>query len=57
MLLETSVDVKDYDGKTKWMYFLIKNVDLLNKYHAIWDKTSVDAKIELHSKPVCNKIF
>ena len=57
MLLETSVDVKDYDGKTKWMYFLIKNVDLLNKYHTIWDKTSVDAKIELHSKPVCNKIF
>ena len=44
-------------GKLNGCIFLIKNVDLLNKYHTIWDKTSVDAKIELHSKPVCNKIF
>ena len=38
MLPETSTYVKSYDGQTKWMYFLIENDDLLEKYNTIWDK-------------------
>ena len=26
--------VKSYDGQTKWMYFLIEDNDLLEKYNA-----------------------
>ena len=26
-----------YDGQTKWMYFLIEDDNLLEKYNAIWD--------------------
>ena len=26
--------------KTKWMYFLIEDDDLLEKYNTIWDKVS-----------------
>ena len=26
MLSKTSVYVKNYDGKTKWMYFFIRNI-------------------------------
>ena len=29
MLPKTSAYVKGYDGKTKWMYFLIEDDDLL----------------------------
>ena len=35
-------NVKDYDGETNWMYFLIKDDNLLNKYNTIWDKFSAD---------------
>ena len=38
MLPKTRAYVKSYDGKTKWMYFLIENDDLLGKYNTIWDK-------------------
>ena len=37
MLPKTSAYVKSYDGKTKWMYFLIEDDDLLEKY-TIWKK-------------------
>ena len=26
-----------YDGQTKWMYFLIEDDNLLEKYNTIWD--------------------
>ena len=35
MLPKASGYVKSYDGQTKWMYFLIEDVDLLEKYNAI----------------------
>ena len=35
MLPKTSVHAKDYDEKTNWIYFLIKDDDLLNKYNTI----------------------
>ena len=42
MLPKTSAYVKSYDGKTKWMYFLIEDDDLLEKYSTIWNKVSAD---------------
>ena len=37
MLPKTSAYVKG-----KWMYFLIEDDDLLEKYNTIWDKVSAD---------------
>ena len=54
-IIKTSDYVKSYDGQTKWMYFLIENDDLLEKYNAIWDKVSADIKKEFDSEPVYNK--
>ena len=47
MLPKTTVYVKSYDGQTKWMYFLIKDNDLLEKYNTNWDKVSADIKEDL----------
>ena len=44
MLPKTSAYVKNYDIQTKWMYFLIKDDDLLKKYKNIWDKLSADLR-------------
>ena len=54
MLPITSAYVKSYDGQTKWMYFLIEDDDLLEKYNTIWDRVSVGIKKELDSKTVYN---
>ena len=35
---------KIYNEQTKWMYFLIKDDALLEKYNTIWDKFSADIK-------------
>ena len=42
MLLKTSTHVKHFDGRTKWMYSLIKDDGLLGKYNTMWDKVSAD---------------
>ena len=47
MLPKTSAYVKSYDEQTKWMYFLIEDDDLLEKYITIWDKVSPDVKNNL----------
>ena len=52
ILPKTNTYVKCYDGQTKWVYFLIEDDDLLEKYNTIWDKESADIKKELDSKPV-----
>ena len=44
MLPKTSAYVKSYDGKPKWMKFLIENDDLLKKYNTISDKVSTVMK-------------
>ena len=54
---KTSPYVKSYDRQTKWMYFLIKDDDLLEKYKTIWDKVSADIKKGSDSDPVYNKEF
>ena len=46
MLPKTNAYVKRYDGQTKWMYFLIEDDGLLEKYNTIWDKFSADIKKE-----------
>ena len=35
VLPNTSAYAKSYDGQTKWMYFLIEDNDLLEKYNYI----------------------
>ena len=57
MLPKTSAYVKRYYGQTKWMYFLIEDDDLLEKYNTIWDKVSAHIKKEFDSKPVYNKNY
>ena len=55
MLPKTSAYVKRYDGHTKWIYFLIEDDDLLEKYNAIQNKVSADNKKEFDREPVYNK--
>ena len=57
ILPKTSVYIKSYDGQTKWMYFLIEDDGLLEKYNTIWDKVSTDTKKEFDSEPVYNNEF
>ena len=57
MLPKTRAYVKSYDEKTKWMYFLIEDDELLEKFNTIWDKVSTDIKKELGREPVYNKNY
>ena len=57
MLPKTSAYVKSYDEQTKWMYFLIEDNDLLEKYNTIWDKVSAVIKKEFDSEPIYNKNY
>ena len=56
-LPKTRAYVKSYDGQTQWMYFLIQNDDVLEKYNTIWDKVNTGMKKEFDSEPVYNKEF
>ena len=56
MLLKTSAYVKIYDGRTKWMYFLIENDDL-EKYNTILGKISADIKKNLMESLYITKTF
>ena len=57
MLPKTSAYVESYDGRTKWMYFLIEDDDLLEKYNTIWDKVNANIRKEFDSEPVYNKNY
>ena len=57
MLPKTSAYVKSYDGQTKWMYFLFKGDDLLEKFNTIWDKVSADINKEFDSEPVYDQNY
>ena len=35
MLPKTSAYIKNYDGQTKWMYFLIEDDESLKEYNTI----------------------
>ena len=56
-LPKTSAFVKSYNRQTKWMYFMIEDDELLEKYNNIWDKFSTDIKKSFDSKFVYNKEF
>ena len=47
MLPKMSAYGRDNDGRTKWIYFLFKDDDILS--NTICDKISTDAKIELYT--------
>ena len=57
ILPKTRAYIQSYDRQTKWMYFLIEDDDLLEKYNTIWDRVSADIKNEFDSEPVYNKNF
>ena len=57
ILPKTTAYVKRYDGQTKWMYFLLEEDDLLEKYNAIWDKVSADIEKEFDSEPMYKKNY
>ena len=57
MLHKTTTYVKNYDEQPKWMYFLIEDDDLLEKYNTIWDKIRADIKKEFDGNPAYNKNF
>ena len=57
MLPKTSTYIKSYNGQTKWVYFLMKNDDLLEKHNIIWWQVSAGINKEFDSKPVYNKTF
>ena len=46
---KTIAYVKIYDGHSKWMYFLIGDDDLLEKYNTVWDKVYADIEKEFDS--------
>ena len=47
MLSKTSAYVRNYDGQTKWMYFLIEDDELLEEYNSTGDKVSAKIKRNL----------
>ena len=49
--------VNKNDGQTRWMHFLIKDDDLLQKYNTILDKVSINMKLESDSERTYNKKF
>ena len=57
MFPKTSAYVKSYDGQAKWMYFMIENDNLLEKYNTIWDKVSADIRTEFDNEYVYNKNY
>ena len=54
-LSKSIVYVKSHDSQTKWMYFLIEDGNLLEKYNIIWHKVTANIKKEFDSEPVYNK--
>ena len=52
ILPKTRVYVKNYNGETKWMYFMIEDDDILDIHNIIWYKVSTDIKKEFDSEPV-----
>ena len=55
MVWKTTACVRNYNAPTKWIYFLIEDDVLLEKYNTIWDKVSSDIKKESDNEPHYNK--
>ena len=52
ILLKIRAYIKSYDGRTKWMYFLMKGEKLLKKINNVWSKVSY-----IINKATIKKIF
>ena len=57
MLSKATAYVKSYEGQTKWVYFLIEDDYLLEKYNTIWNKVSANIKKGFDSEPAYNKNY
>ena len=57
ILPKTRAYGKSCDGQTKWIYFLIEDDNLLEKYNTIGDKVSAYIKKEFDKEPVYKKEF
>ena len=57
MLPKTRAYDKSYDGQIKWMFFVIEDDDLFEKYHAIWDKVNADITKKMIANLSITKIF
>ena len=57
MFPKTSAYVKNYDGRTKWIYFLIESDDLLGIYNTIWGRVNTNIKKEFDSESVYYEMF
>ena len=57
MLPRTSTCIKNYDNETKWMYCLIDDDELFEKYNNIENKVSNSTKKELYCESIYNKTF
>ena len=57
ILPKTITYVKSYVGQTKWMYFLIEDNDLLEKYNIIWGKVSAGIKMKIDRESVYDKNY
>ena len=55
MLPKTSAYIKDYHWQTRWVYVLIEDDDLLERYNTIWIKVSTDIKKWFDSESVYTK--
>ena len=56
MVPKTNACLKGCDGRTKWMYFLIEDDELLEKHDTIPDKVSAEKK-KIDSKLFYDKDF
>ena len=56
VLPKTSTYVNSYNEQTKWMYLLIEDYELLEKYKTVWDKIA-DIKSNLIASMSTIKIF
>ena len=53
-ILKMSAHKRDFD-ETKYVSFLIKDHELLEKFNELWEKVRNSFKKEFDSKPVCNE--
>ena len=55
ILPKTSAYVKNQNGESKWMYFLIEGDELLEKYNDICNKVSSFIEMKFHRESICSK--
>ena len=49
--------IKYFENGGKNMSFMVKNINVLNKYNEIWDKIKEKLNIKFHSMPVYDQTY